>query len=243
MDSDSTTWIEWAQVVGATAGVVIAGLVAFMPYVRRPRLTIKEDLDTANSRVEASAMGGLPHVRLLVANAKRRRAAQGTRVLVEGYTRAGSELTTLGHPSLDWPSAGEAAASAAVTVFAGGARPITLGYFIRVRREQGRLLRPHRVDPQGTPMYTLPHYARPRDYDDGDAEGWYFKLALAFGLDINDDRDKLPPVEEGYIVRLVVGADDGAARAFKVHLNWDGDPGLTPEQVLESALRHLAVTK
>ena len=56
---DNTTLVEWAQVVGALAGVVIAGLVAFMPYVRRPKLTIKEDL-AQHPRVEVSDMGGLP---------------------------------------------------------------------------------------------------------------------------------------------------------------------------------------
>lgn len=62
------------------------------------------------------------------------------------------------------------------------------------------------------------------------------------GLDINDDRDKLPPVDDGYRIRLVAGADDGAARVFHIDINWDGDPALTPEQVMASALDRLAVT-
>lgn len=129
-------------------------------------------------------------------------------------------LTTLGHPSLDWPSTGEAAATAAVTVFAGGTRPITLGYFIRVRRDPstGALLRPTLIDDdQGRDFPGPPHYARDADFDD-ESEGWYLRLALAWGLDINDDRDKLPPVDDGYIVRLLVGADDGKARTFTVHI-------------------------
>jgi hypothetical protein len=120
----------------AGLGLAVAALVAFMPYARSPKLTMQEDSERMQSRVELSGMGGLPHVRLLVANAKRRRAAHGTRVLVEGYRRQNDRygaLTTLGHPSLGWPSAPEANETAAVTVFAGGTRPITLGYLIRVR--------------------------------------------------------------------------------------------------------------
>jgi hypothetical protein len=60
-------------------------------------------------------------------------------------------------------------------------------------------------------------------------------------LDINDDRDKLPPIENGYTIRLIVGADDGAGRAFEVDISWDGDPKLTANEVLASALGRLAV--
>jgi hypothetical protein len=133
------TWIDVAQ-VGAAVGAI----------ARRPKLSIEEELDRANSLVETSDLGGMPHVRILVRNVKRRRAAQGTRVLIEGYTARGSDLPgfrTLGHQSLDWPSNGEAATTGAVTVFAGGARPITLGYFIRVRINPatGGFLRPRQL--------------------------------------------------------------------------------------------------
>lgn len=240
------TWVDVAGVITAVAGITIAGLVAFMPFARRPKLAIEEDPDRANSRVESSGQGGLPHVRLLVTNSKHRRSAKGTHVLVEGYTVVGSHqpaLTTLGHPSLEWPSSAEGAATGAVTVFAGGARPITLGYFIRVRRDESRggLLRPTGVDEQGRQVVGLPHWARAEDWGKPDVEGWYFKFALHPGLDINDDRDKLPPVDDGYVIRLLVGADDGRARTFKVHLDWDGDPMLQPQQVLDSGLKHLAV--
>ena len=127
------TWAGAGQTLLAVLGIVVAALVAFMPYARRPRLGIEEDTDRIQSRVELSGMGGLPHVRLLVANAKRRRAAHGTRVIVEGYRRQDdpyAALTTLGHPSLGWPSAPEASETAAVTVFAGGTRPITLGLLL-----------------------------------------------------------------------------------------------------------------
>jgi hypothetical protein len=224
--ADSVSTFEWAQLVAAAAGVAIAGLVAFMPYARRPRLSIEEDLDRSNSRVESSGLGGLPHVRLLVSNARGRRAAQGTRVLFQGYRMVAADTTTLvtlGHPSLEWPTASDVGGGA-VTVFGGGARPITLGYFLRAWRDDDGEL----------------HYVRERDYRSGEAEvAWYLRLTI--GFDINDDRDKLPPVEDGYIIRLVVGADDGAARAFDVHIDWNGDPDQTPDQVLASTLDQLAV--
>lgn len=84
------------------------------------------------------------------------------------------------------------------------------------------------------------HYVRERDYRPGEADAWYLKLTI--GLDIKDDRDKLPPVDDGYMIRLVVGADDGAARTFNVHIDWNGDPAQSPQEVLTSVLDRLAVT-
>jgi hypothetical protein len=57
---------------------------------------------------------------------------------------------------------------------------------------------------------------------------------------VTDDRDKLPPVEGGYTIRLL-GADDGAARAFEVDIAWDSNPRQSPDEVLASALDHLVV--
>jgi hypothetical protein len=42
-------------------------------------------------------------------------------------------------------------------------------------------------------------------------------------------------------LRLLVGADGGAARGFEVDIDWDGDPALRPAEVLASPLDHLAV--
>ena len=228
-EDSGVSWVDAAQVGTAAVGLLVAALVAFMPYARRPRLRIEEDEDGSNSRVETSPLGGLPHVRLIVANARGRRAAKGTRVLVQGFTVQGSHQaapTTLGHPSLEWPSTREdEARTGAVTVFAGAERPITLGYFLRVRRDAEDEL----------------HFIRERDYKPGEADAWYLKLTI--GLDINDNRDKLRPENDGYVINLLVGADDGAARSFTVSINWDGDPDLKPDEVLASALDHLAVQR
>lgn len=74
--------------------------------------------------------------------------------------------------------------------------------------------------------------------ESGPADSWYLYLAE---LDLNDDRDKLPPIEGGYTIRLLVGADDGAARSFEVDIAWDGDPSQSAEEVLASALDRVAV--
>jgi hypothetical protein len=104
------------------------------------------------------------------------------------------------------------------------------------------MMRPEAVDAFGNAVRAMPHYGRDQDYNDQAlVASWYLRLTLAFDLDINDDRDKLPPVEGGYVVRLLVGADDGAARVFDVDINWNGDGALRPEEVLDSALDHLSV--
>jgi len=87
----------------------------------------------------------------------------------------------------------------------------------------------------------MSHYARDEDY--ADEATCYFKLMLAGGLDINDNRDKLPPVNDGYVVRLVVGADDGAARTFEVEIDWDGDGKQKPDELLKAALAHHQVRR
>ena len=233
-----------AALATAVAGVLIASLVAFMPYARRPRLSVIEDGERIHSRVESTPQGPIPHMRLLVNNSRRRRAAEGTRVLVVAYRQVGvvdSGWTSLAHPSLGWPSAPEAAETAALTVFAGGPRPIGLGRLIRVRvGEAGELMRPT-VELNGVPIRGIPHYAA--DPGDPPAAGWYLWLDLAFNQDLNDNRDKLPPAENGYTIRLLVGANDGAARLFDVDINWDGNPDLTADDVLASALNHLAVRR
>lgn len=236
----ATTFIDVAQGLAAVAGIIIAALVAVMPFARRPRLSLIEDPDRVHSRVESTPSGAVPHLRLLVANGKRRRAAQGTRVLVEGYRPRGVQrLVSLAHPSLGWPSAPEADESASVTIFAGGRRPIGLGRLIRVRLdEQGQIMRPYAVDHEERQIRGFPHYP-----DAEDAVAWYLWLELAFGLDILDNRDKLAPLETGYTVRLMIGADDGAARTFEVDVAWDGNPNLSAEQVLESILERLVVRK
>jgi hypothetical protein len=186
-------------------------------------------------------VGSLPHIRLLVANASRRRAARETRVFLEWYeARNGARRCSLAHPALGWPSAPEAGASGSVVVFAGGRRPVSLGKFIRVGADpqDGTLWRPETYSLEVGPLHgprSFPHIEPTSGFV---ATAWYLYLAE---LDVHDDRDKLPPVDGGYAIRLLVGADDGAARSYEVDINWDGDPKQTAEEVLVSALERLAV--
>jgi hypothetical protein len=237
---DWGTGADAAQAVGALAGIVVAGLVAFMPFARRPRLSVIEDTDRVHSRAEKTPVGLLPHVRLLVRNSKRRRAAQGTRVLIEWYQPRGGARVSLANPSLGWPSAPESEVTGTVVVFAGGSRPVSLGRLIRVVAFEGKII------PRGAGK--LPHFelVEPPDEREGVDVGegresevrWFLYLAE---LNLNDHRDKLPPVENGYTIRLLAGADDGAARSFEVDIAWDGDPKLSAEEVLASALDRLAL--
>jgi hypothetical protein len=242
MEGDGATWVDVAQAVSAVAGILIAALVAVMPFVRRPRLWIGEDSGRVHSRVEDTPIGSLPHVRLLVSNARWRRAAQGTRVLIEWYQPRNGERVSLSHPSLGWPSAPEAEATAAAVVFAGGHRPISLGRLIRVATDdEGRIWRPESYSTTFRQSSTLTRQFPHIEHGSGlIATGWFLYLGE---LDINDDRDKLEPVEGGYTIRLLVGADDGAARSFEVDISWEADPKQTSEEVLASALEHLAVRK
>jgi len=102
-----------------------------------------------------------------------------------------------------------------VVVFAGGRRPVDFAALDRpIRDAKGR------VTQVG-----------------GASSGpWELRLTLAMhgrGVFISNFREILPPRPSGYTVRLLVGADDGAARRFDVDVNWDGDAA-DPAAALES---------
>jgi hypothetical protein len=83
---------------------------------------------------------------------------------------------------------------------------------------------------------------RGRDFPHYPAEAaaeWRLVLALA-GSAPNDERHILPPVANGYAIRLVIGASDGAARTFEVDLDWDS-AAPTAASALHSVFDHLAV--
>ena len=44
-EDSGVSWVDAAQVGTAAVGLLVAALVAFMPYARRPRLRIEEDED------------------------------------------------------------------------------------------------------------------------------------------------------------------------------------------------------
>ena len=176
---------------------------------RRPLLTLGEDRGL-HTRVETDRVA---YVRLIVSNEAERRAARGTRVLIDRYWPADdpSRVTTLGSPSLGWPSATESK-DGSVIVFAGSSRPVDFG--VLRRHEPGTAFDP--VDPFNPPEPSGP---------------WHLKLALAGNLALSDEREFLAPGD--WIVRLILGADEVDGQAYEVAVSW-ADGGEGPTEALAS---------
>ena len=66
---------------------------------------------------------------------------------------------------------------------------------------------------------------------------WRLVLGL-HELSLNDDRDKLPA--GAWIVRLLVGADDGDAHQYDVHVAWS-ESRPDSQSALDEAIEHLAI--
>jgi hypothetical protein len=200
------TWTDVVQAVAAAGAVLAVIAIPLTAYARRPRLSIAEDKERVQNKVEGD---GLPYLRLLVRNTRGRRTAKETRVLVDRYqeNRGGASAVTMGSPELAWPSTG--AAVDGVVVFANGKRPVSLGYLIPAYRDQY------------DEMLLAPDEDRAAAIFKG--ARWHLRLHLAHNLFLVDEREYLKPVDGGYTVRLVIGAEDGAARSFDVHVNWEGD--------------------
>lgn len=218
-DDNGPSVADWAQVAIAVAVALIAAAIPLSAYLRRPAVYLSEKGARLESHVEASE---IPYVRLLVGAKRWHRTAKGTRVTVVAYRqRRASTWTSLAHPALGWPSI--QAPEAAVTLHAGTRRPVGLGRFQAPRKNRFGLLE---RDSQGNVTHT--------PWKDGCE--WHLLLEL-HGLNILDDRDKLPPGE--WVIRLLVGADDGDATAYDVHIAWSPDRGNHPREVLNEALDRL----
>jgi hypothetical protein len=125
----------------------------------------------------------------------------------------------LGWPSIDAPEA-------EVTLHAGTRRPVGLGRFQAPRTtDRGTLERDNYNRLTHTPWK--------------EGSEWHLVLEL-HGLDIADDRDKLPPGQ--WVIRLLAGADDGDAKAYNVHIEWSADIGNDPKAVLRQALEGLELS-
>jgi hypothetical protein len=201
-------------------GVIFPVALAAVYFAFRPAVTVVADKHQVYSRVDA---GGAPNVRLLVHNTPvlwwlHRRAARGSRVLVESYRSVDdseSSRVTLGSPSLDWWSAPDADAGS-LTVFPGPGRPIDLGTLVK-----GDPYDPAHPPPNGDPDEDKAMLARGQ---------WLFRLAL-YGVDRSDRPHVLKP--GAWIVRVLVAADDARARIYDVHHSWVSDAP-TPEAALKS---------
>ena len=205
-----------ASTIIAIAAVGAAVAVALAPFLRRPWLSMHEDKTGMHTRLEDN--GTVPWLRLVIRNHRLVRAAQSTRVLVESYVenRGHAMPVAMGSPELGWPST-RLEPGRGVVVFAGQSRPLDLGSL-----ERTPIFDPH--DP----------YAR---------EPWRFRIGLAMhGEGVGIGREWLDATPNGYTLRLLLGADDGAATYYDVAVNWDpaaGDPvtALNAVQVEVSKVR------
>jgi hypothetical protein len=198
---EATTWPIVLSAIAAGLAVIAAVAIPLTSFARRPKLSLAEDEPRVHTRIEGN---GLPWLRLIVRNRKRRRAAHGTRVLLDHYRKnePGADMVTMGSPALGWTSV---FGSEAAIVFAGGQRTVDLGVLVPGWRGESRFVA---ADPQKASGAT-----------DDDLH-WELRLHPAQQFEVLDQRDVLQPTTNGYTVRLVVGADDGAARTYDVDVNW-----------------------
>lgn len=216
-------WTTYVEAFGTLAAVAAAVAIPLAAFARQPRLElVAEPLDKRiHTRLEGEAQ--IPWIRLIVKNRPRRRAAHGTRVFVEHYRTPGAPPISMGNPELGWPST-ELEPGGGVVVFSGGDRPIDFGSLIVLRRHD-----------DGQPVFPT-MASRDQVFNNGGA--WNFLVALAMhGNDppifLGDRREFLDPKNDGYVLRLMVGADEGKARRYDVQLNWSAD-ARTPADALDS---------
>jgi hypothetical protein len=212
--NDGPSWTDVLTAVGAWVAAIGAIVAALVAFYRRPSLSLHKDREKM-SRVEGN---GFPYIRLLVRNKGWRRIARGTRVFVARHQKQGASASdvTMGSPALAWTGVPVEQGNGA-DVFAGSERPIDFGYLIAAHRDRdGRVL----ID-DPDPATIINNGGK-----------WQFRLAL-HNLCLVDQREFLAPTPEGYSVRLELGADDGKARKYDVHVNW-GDSAEDAEAALES---------
>jgi hypothetical protein len=209
-------WINLAVAIGTIALAAFAFWQIVADRRSRPMLTLEVDSEGVQTRLEQNR----PWIRLLVRNARGRRAARGTRVLVASYreTSSGATPVSLAGPELAWPSTSLREGDGAV-VFGGTARPLDFGSL--------------GAGPTAGPGESLLNLmAAPDKLPDG-FQWWYRFILEMHGRSLFIGREFLPPVPGGYTARLIVGADEGDARVFDVQFSWMGHAP-TPANALAS---------
>ena len=235
MPPERDTWqyvVDSATIALPVVAILVTVAAYLLAYLRRPRVSIEEDTDRVHSHLEGTD-NDLPHIRLLGSNKGWRRAAHGTQVVVIGYRPAGgavTEMTSLGSPTLGWPSAN--APNEALTIFPGMSRPIDFGsLYPAARDDESKLICERYVHPLTGVTTSEPAVKRV-------TAGGEWQLRLGIGISIADHREFLAPGK--WIVRLVIGASDGSAGVFDVHVAWKGDEP-DPQEALDYLLDHLEV--
>lgn len=234
-ERDTWQWIsDGAQVATPIIAILVVLAAYLLSYLRRPSVYLEGDTDRIQSWLEGTYREW-PHLRLLACNKGWRRVAHGTRVIVEGYRKQGepvSEMRTLGSPLLGWPSMRESP-DGGLSIPPGLKRPVDVGSLFPVDRNKEGLIPTFNL-PDGSPAY-MAHRVR-------DGGRWEFKLGLAFGLTIADQREFLQADGDGWIVRVTIAADDGSAKTYDVHIAWEADEA-DPKKALDSMLDHLAIER
>jgi hypothetical protein len=202
---DATTWVDLGSLLVGLGALAVAGAVPLTRHFRAPSLTLHEDTPRLHSHVEGN---GLPYVRLVVRNKGWRRVARQARLFAAWYAEQGLTTSplTMGSPELSWTSLVRDDA----LVFPAGERPVDLGILFPATRDNfGQLVESHPDDDAETIIKLR-------------RGEWQFKFALAHNLLIVDRREFVPPTPNGYVVRVELGAEEGPARRYDVHVNWDG---------------------
>jgi len=222
--------VSWVALGVSTLALLVSFCAAYFPYARRPKLTLKAD-DGTHSYVEGD---GKPYLRVLAHNEKGKRSAKRARLVLDGYKAQDDDgpYKRLGSPFLGWPSVfGQDSDSYVEVVFADAERPVSIGHFAAIEIDKQRN-RPNRVRVGNE--WLVEEFNR--------LEGgrtWYMHLDMASSFFITEDRDWLAPGE--WTIRVILGADDGDARAYKVNLAWKGiEP--TANVLLLAVLDSLEVT-
>jgi hypothetical protein len=206
-------YIELAVAVGTIALAFVAALPIIRDYCSEPSLSLEVDSEAIHTRVEADRA---PYIRLMVKNARGRRAATGSRVILWSYRKADVAETSvsLAGPELGWPSTAIRPGDGAV-IFGGTSRPIDFGWL--------------GVAPAGPglPTQLVPGDPLPK------GSVWWLQFALGEEQRLAIPRAMVAPAPGGYTVRLIVGADTGKAHTFDVSVRWLSD-ATDPESALKS---------
>jgi hypothetical protein len=204
-----STWQDVRETTRLADAAVAANNAEAVERERRPDLSLLPDADKLHSRVEVD---GELIVRLLVTNVPGRRAAIGTRVLVDRCRAPDNTIITFGSPALGWSSAAAREHDEAVVIFAGSSRVVDLGTLIREGSDD-------------VFIFTGQSGAR------SELKPWIMRIELPLvDPPLPDGREH---VGTGTKIRLVVGSDESDAKLYDVGVYWQ-DTAQGTESLLNS---------
>ncbi len=192
----SSTWQDVRETRRLADAAVAANQAEAEERERRADLTLLADEDKLHSRVEVD---GEVIVRLLVANAPGRRAAIGTRVLLDRCLAPDGDVVTFGSPALGWTSAAARDNDEAVVIFAGSSRVLDLGTLVREGNDGPFVSWGSQTSESGPPRR------------------WVMRIELPLVGRLPDGREY---IGSGSTIRVVVGSDESDAKLYDVSVAW-----------------------